>query len=106
MIPRPPTSTLFPYTTLFRSRWQARSWTTDDVLPQGTVHAIWQTRDGYLWFTTYGGLVRYDGIAFRVFERATTRGIAGNRFTTMFEDRAGTLWAGTEDGFLTALRRG
>jgi len=51
-------------------------------------------------------LVRYDGIAFRVFERATTRGIASNRFTTMFEDRAGTLWAGTEDGFLTALRRG
>lgn len=88
------------------ARWQAQSWTTDDTLPQGTVHGIWQTRDGYLWFTTYGGLVRYDGIEFRVFERATTRGIASNRFTTIFEDSSGTLWAGTEDGFITANRKG
>ncbi len=86
--------------------WQVRSWTTDDALPQGTVHAIRQTRDGYLWFTTYGGLVRYDGMTFRIFERATTPGIVSNRFTTLYEDSGGTLWAGTEDGYLTANRSG
>jgi hypothetical protein len=37
------------------------SWTTDDGLPQNSVYAILQTRDGYLWFTTLDGLVRFDG---------------------------------------------
>jgi signal transduction histidine kinase/ligand-binding sensor domain-containing protein len=88
------------------AQWHARSWTTDDALPQGTMHAILQTRDGYLWFSTYGGLVRFDGLRFHVFERATTHGIASNRFTTLFEDHSGTLWAGTDDGFITAMRNG
>jgi signal transduction histidine kinase len=88
------------------TQWQARSWTTDDALPQGTVHAIAQTRDGNLWFTTLGGLVRFDGLRFQTFDRVTAPGIASNRFTTLFEDHTGTLWAGTEDGVVTELRNG
>jgi signal transduction histidine kinase/ligand-binding sensor domain-containing protein len=77
------------------------AWTSDDGLPQNSVYSILQTRDGYVWFTTLGGLVRYDGVRFTVFDRATSPGINGNRFTTIYEDSEGVLWAGTEAGDLT-----
>ena len=37
-----------------------------DGLPQNTVHSILQTREGYLWFGTFTGLVRFDGARFTV----------------------------------------
>ena len=39
-------------------------WTTDDGLPQNSVTGLTQTGDGYIWFTTYEGLVRFDGARF------------------------------------------
>ena len=47
-------------------------WQTDNGLPQNTVHAIRQTHDGYLWLATDGGLVRFDGIEFTLFDRRST----------------------------------
>jgi ligand-binding sensor domain-containing protein len=79
---------------------------TDDGLPQNSIVAIVQTRDGYLWLATTDGLARYDGVRFTVFDRASTPGIASNRFSTLFEDSRGTLWAGTEEGYLTEYRNG
>jgi hypothetical protein len=38
-------------------------WTSDEGLPENSVIAMTQTRDGYLWLGTWkGGLVRFDGI--------------------------------------------
>ncbi len=45
-------------------------WTADNGLPQNSVRDIVQTRDGYLWLTTFDGLVRFDGVRFTVFSRA------------------------------------
>ena len=82
------------------------TWTADGGLPQNSVYAILQTRDGYLWFTTLDGLVRYDGVRFKVFDKSNTKGISSNRFSRLFEDGSGNLWAGTEDGGLTLYRGG
>jgi signal transduction histidine kinase/streptogramin lyase len=82
------------------------AWTSDDGLPQNSVYAILQTRDGYLWFTTLGGLVRYDGVRFTVFNRSNSPGITGNRFTTLHEDAQGALWVGTETGHLMRFADG
>ena len=41
-----------------------RAWQTDDGLPQNSVHAIAQGREGYLWVGTREGLVRFDGVRF------------------------------------------
>jgi ligand-binding sensor domain-containing protein/signal transduction histidine kinase len=76
------------------------SWTSDKGLPQNSVYSILQTRDGYIWFTTLGGLVRYDGVRFTVFDKSNSQGIASNRFTTLHEDKEGNLWVGTEGGQL------
>src|SRR5438132_9139721 len=37
-------------------------WDADRGLPEDTVLAIAQTRDGYLWLGTLDGLVRFDGV--------------------------------------------
>ena len=80
-------------------------WTVQDGLPQSSVNDIQQTRDGYLWLATYGGLVRFDGVRFVVFDRATP-GVRSLRILALHEDSAGTLWAGTDDGMLLRYRDG
>jgi ligand-binding sensor domain-containing protein len=44
--------------------------TVENGLPESSVGAVAQTRDGYLWFGTQEGLARYDGLRIRVFETA------------------------------------
>ena len=73
------------------------SWTTEDGLPQNSVTDIAQTPDGHLWLATYGGLVRFDGSRFPVFDRSV-EGVGSVRTRALHVDRAGTLWAGTDDG--------
>ncbi|HWO01837.1 MAG TPA: two-component regulator propeller domain-containing protein [Blastocatellia bacterium] len=79
---------------------------TNNGLPQNTIRAILQTRDGYLWFTTFDGLVRYNGARFEVFNKANSKGINSNRFMSLYEDVDATLWIGTEDGGLTHYANG
>ena len=81
------------------------SWTTENGLPQNSVNDILQTRDGYLWLATHGGLVRFDGVRFVIFDRST-QGIESQRVRALHEDRKGTLWAATEDGMLIRYRDG
>ncbi len=83
------------------------SWTTDNGLPQNGVRAITQTPDGYLWFTTFDGLVRFDGVKFTTFSKGNTKGIINNRFITVHSDKDGTVYASTaEDGVLTVYQNG
>ena len=83
------------------------SWTTDNGLPQNGVREITQMPDGYLWFTTFDGLVRFDGIRFTTFGKGNTKGIINNRFTGLYCDKDGTLYATTmEDGTLTVYHKG
>jgi ligand-binding sensor domain-containing protein len=57
--------------------------------------------DGYLWLTTFDGLVRFDGVRFTVFNKADSPGLTSNRFVHLLAEKDGTLWASTEsDGFV------
>src|SRR5688500_444612 len=67
-----------------------RSWSSNDGLPQDSINAIAQTRDGYLWMATQEGLARFDGIEFVTFDARNTGGIVGNFMYTVFVDRKGT----------------
>src|ERR1044071_10476015 len=93
-------------TTTATAQYRFDSWTTDNGLPQNSVRSIIQTRDGYLWLTTFDGLVRFDGVHFTVFDKSNTKGLSTNRFTSLYEDSDGALWAGTGDGSLTLYRGG
>ncbi len=49
--------------------YSRRVWRNGDGLPEDFAQAIAQTPDGYLWIGTSGGLVRFDGASFAVFNR-------------------------------------
>ncbi|MFN0110124.1 MAG: two-component regulator propeller domain-containing protein [Blastocatellia bacterium] len=86
------------------AQYRFDNWTTEHGLPQNSVLAITQTRDGYLWLATNDGLARFDGVHFTVFNAANTSGLESNRLTTLYEDHNGTLWIGTEDGAVIQCR--
>jgi len=74
--------------------------------PQNSVFSILQTRDGYLWLTTFDGLVRFDGVRFTVFNKGNSAGMASNRLLSLFAEADDTLWLGTEDGGVVRFRNG
>jgi signal transduction histidine kinase/ligand-binding sensor domain-containing protein len=81
--------------------------TTDDGLPQESVLALLQSRDGYLWFTTYRGIVRFDGVRFRVFDQSNTPMIGTNFVAyNLMEDRDGDIWAGAWSGGAVRYHQG
>lgn len=91
-----------------RALTQARLsvWTSETGLPQNTVDAIVQTRDGYLWMGTEEGLVRFDGVRFVVSDRQTAPALRSSFVSSLFEGPDGTLWIGTYGGGLARLRNG
>ncbi len=87
------------------AEYRRQSWQSDSGLPQNTVYAVLQTRDGFLWMATEAGLVRFDGFDFLVFDTSNTPQFHSNFVESLMEDRSGSLWIGTSDG-LVRLRNG
>lgn len=48
------------------SQYIRQRWGPEQGFPGGAVHSITQTTDGYLWIGTDSGLVRFDGVNFRL----------------------------------------
>ncbi len=92
--------TIFCAYSSFFGQYRFDSWTTDDGLPQNSVYSILQTADGYIWFTTLDGLVRFDGIKFKVLNRGNSNGLATNRLVSLLAEDDNSLWVGTEDSGL------
>ena len=88
------------------ANYAARVWQTKDGLPQQTVQAVAQTPDGFLWIGTTGGLLRFDGSRFVLFDRNTTPAFQENSVFSLMTARDGTLWIGSEGGGLLHLENG
>jgi ligand-binding sensor domain-containing protein/signal transduction histidine kinase len=85
------------------SQFSHEVWLTENGLPQNTVHAVAQTKDGYIWIGTEEGLARFDGIKFTVFDKQNTPEIKSNYIRTLLADRLGALWIGTAEGLVRML---
>lgn len=88
------------FVSLHASEYLVRNWTTGDGLPENTVRAIVETRDGYLWMGTANGLARFDGVRFTRFDTANTPGLFAADIFAMAEDPQGGLWLLTRRGAL------
>ncbi len=71
--------------------------TIDDGLSQGYISCIIQDSKGFMWFGTLGGLNRYDGYDFQVyqFKPDQPNSLSGNNISALYEDRDGFIWVGT-----------
>lgn len=72
----------------------------DQRLSSGSVQAVIQDRQGFLWIGTRNGLNLYDGYSFTVFRSrsAEAGSLSDNFISALYEDRAGRLWVGTFSG--------
>jgi signal transduction histidine kinase/ligand-binding sensor domain-containing protein len=68
------------------------SWGSETGFPSGSVSAIAQTSDGYLWIGTEKGLVRFDGLNFRTFRKATPGTSDIGAVQALQTDSEGNLW--------------
>lgn len=82
------------------------SWDAEDGLPQGSINAIAQTPDGYIWFGTQEGLVRFDGIKYEIFDTRNVEAFQSNDIRVLELDSNGALWIGTRNAGLAKYRGG
>lgn len=71
-------------------------WGTDDGLPSSTVTGIAQSPDGYLWCSTYDGVVRFDGVRFVRIGPDDPAKPEANRVLCLLADKRGDLWLGSD----------
>jgi ligand-binding sensor domain-containing protein/two-component sensor histidine kinase len=83
-----------------------RVWRSSDGLPEDFAQSVAQTPDGYLWIGTSGGLVRFDGNRFFVFNSETVPAFRDDSVYSMLVSKDGTLWVGTEGGGLLRYKDG
>jgi ligand-binding sensor domain-containing protein/signal transduction histidine kinase len=81
-------------------------WQALEGLPEQTVQSFAQTPDGYLWVGTTGGLVRFDGARFTLFDRQNTPALHENSIFCLMVARDGALWIGTEGGGILRYQHG
>ncbi len=81
-----------------------QAWSTEEGLPQSSVHQVLQARDGFLWMATEGGAARFDGIGFMVLRHATNAAFTSDDVSALAQDQAGHLWFGTADGLIEQSR--
>ncbi len=81
-------------------RLNHQAWSTEDGLPQSSVHQIFQSRDGYIWLATEGGVARFDGVSFRVLSHEKEPAFVSDDVCCLAQDTSGAMWFGTPDGLV------
>jgi len=81
-------------------------WNNEKGLPQSSVIAMVQARNGYLWLGTMRGLVRFDGMRFEVFDEGNTPELPSSPIVHLFEDSQSGLWVGTESDGVRLIKHG
>jgi PAS domain S-box-containing protein len=87
-------------------QYSVRVWQTENGLPQNSVRALRQTRDGYLWAATQEGVARFNGTQFAVFDKRNTDAIQESVIISLAEGADGSLWIGTEGRGLVQMKDG
>ena len=80
------------------SQYGHKSWLFRDGFAQGQIFYIAQTSDGYLWFATERGLLRFDGVKPAAWQPPTGQSLPSDTVLRLLASRDGTLWIGTLDG--------
>src|SRR5579883_1066064 len=83
-----------------------RIWQTQQGLAESTVYSVIQTRDGYLWLGTQGGLVRFDGVRFTPVESIYPSAPTNIWVRDLMQDAQGALWIATNESGVYRMQDG
>src|SRR2546421_57810 len=71
------------------------AWTVQDGRLPGSVYALAQTKDGWLWVGTAFGLLRFDGVRFSPLAGPEDEPARTEAVSALAPDPSGGLWIGT-----------
>ncbi|HYZ83369.1 MAG TPA: two-component regulator propeller domain-containing protein, partial [Bryobacteraceae bacterium] len=77
------------------------SWTVRGGFFKGLISTIVQTPDGYIWFGTEHGLVRFDGVTRVDWQPPAGERLPSKYIKSLLVARDGTLWIGTFAGLVS-----
>ncbi len=88
------------------SQYKIEQWTTENGLPSNYLLRICQTSDGYIWLSSYSGLIRFDGINFKIFDKHNSKLFLNNSVADLVESNDSTLWIATQKSGILSYKNG
>jgi PAS domain S-box-containing protein len=82
------------------------TWEQSRGLPQNTVLALIQTKQGYVWIATKGGVSRFDGVRFTNFDDRNTPEMKESEVWALTEGSDESVWIGTFGGGIGRFKDG
>jgi signal transduction histidine kinase/ligand-binding sensor domain-containing protein len=82
------------------SQYSHTSWKIRDGFIKGTIISMAQTPDGYLWFGTEFGLLRFDGVRNVPWQPPAGQQLPSNTIFSLLAAHDGSLWIGTANGLV------
>lgn len=79
-----------------RDQYVREEWTVENGLSVGHINQVYQTPDGYIWLATFNGLIRFDGMKFKLFDVSNTPQLPSNRITLLQPGQGNSFWLFTE----------
>ncbi|MEX2364003.1 MAG: ATP-binding protein, partial [Balneolaceae bacterium] len=86
----------------FPQEYLIRHYDIEDGLPVNSVNGMVQDDAGFLYISTYDGLVRYDGYEFKTYNSGNTPGMETNRIGGLIKSANNTIWLFNENGSISS----
>ena len=82
----------------------SKSWNAQDGLPGNTVTDLMQSSDGYIYFGTYSGLVKFDGLSFTLINQSYNQKYSFRSTRSVIQDTNKNIWVGSNDEGVFCLK--
>ena len=82
---------------VFFKDYVSRTWNAEDGIQGNSITDIFQDKDGYILFGTYGGLTKFDGVKFLTLNKIYNEKYNFLSARQIFQDSRGNIWVGSND---------
>ncbi len=90
--------------TALLSQGSVYQWSGENGLISNNITSAIQSSEGFIWITTYNGIMRFDGKRIIVYDRSTLPFLETDAFYRVYEDGRGTLWFASQGSGITIYR--
>src|SRR5260221_9214958 len=81
-------------------------WTGDNGLVSNNITSAIRDRNGFVWITSYNGIMRFDGVQVYVYDKTKIPFLSTGAFYAVYEDKAGALWFTSQSSGLIKYSNG
>lgn len=90
---------------LSEKQYVSKKWDNTNGLPVNTIFRLTKDQSGYLWAATEEGLVRFDGVNFKIFNQDNVPGLVSTMFYDLAESTQGGIWAANANTIVHANKK-